>query len=171
MKLEQEFSKDPLENHYHVVCENCQTPTFVQFWILYRLKFEPTFYHIPELSYCKLKKIELLKNWNSIHKFDFYVRGLIFFLKCSSFDAEFEYHIQKLFLALIFFKNSFFPPPIPKKPRFSRNPSSGHFGENFLETKRKSTLKNPYKTKGKLETFSRFQDRILMLHAYCFVLK
>jgi hypothetical protein len=145
VKLEKEFSKDPLENDYHVVCENCQTPKFVQFWILYRLTFEPTFYHIPELSYFKLKKIELLKNWNSIHKFEFYVRGLIFFLKCSSFDAESEYHIQRLFLAFIFLKNSFFPLPIPKNPFYE------HFGENFLETKRKSTLKNPYKLKKNLK--------------------
>ena len=97
------------------------------------------------LSYFKCKKIGLSKIWNTIHKSQVWVRDLNFFLKCSSFDAESEYDVQKFFLTLIFIGNSFFPTPVAEKPWFSRNLSSEHFGENFLETKRKSMSRNPYK--------------------------
>ena len=77
----------------------------------------------------------------------FCVRDLNFFLKCSSFHAESEYDIQKYFLTHNISQNTFFQTPMAEKPRFSRNRTSEHFGENFLETKRKSTSRNPYKPK------------------------
>jgi hypothetical protein len=44
-----------------------------------------------------------------------------------------------------YFTKLFFPTPIAEKPRFSRNRTSEAFEENFLETKRKSASRNPYK--------------------------
>ena len=70
---------------------------------------------------------------------------------------------------LIFFKNSFFPPLIPKKPWFSRNPISEGFGENFLETKRKSTSRNPYEPEENLIRSAIFKiayTNFLVEHAY-----
>ncbi len=101
------------------------------------------------LSPTSVELFWILKKWTFKNlQLDFKIGVLCyrleFFFKCSSFDAESEYHIQKFFLTLILFKNAFFPRPITKKPRFSRNPCSEHFGENFLETKRKSTSRNPY---------------------------
>ena len=61
VKLQKEFFKDPLENHDRIAWEHCQTPTFVQFFILYRLAFERAFYHLPELNYFKFKKCDILE--------------------------------------------------------------------------------------------------------------
>jgi hypothetical protein len=129
-----EFSRDPPKNHDNVVCENCQTPTFVQFLILYRLPFELPFYHLSLMSYFGFKKNGFSKTCDWTLKVGSYVRDLIFFVKCSSFDAESEYHIQNFFLTLVSLENPFFSRPMTKKPRFSRSPLSDGLGENFLET-------------------------------------
>ena len=71
------------------------------------------------------------------------MRDLNFFFKCPSFHAKSEYHSEKVFPACGTLQNSFFLTPIAEKPRFSRNRTSEAFGENFLETKRKSASRNP----------------------------
>ena len=89
--------------------------------------------------------MKFIKFENQLTSLGFVLETWIFFLKCSSFDDESEYDIQKYFLTRNILQNSFFSTHIAEKPRFSRNPSSEGFGKNFLETKRKSTSRNPYK--------------------------
>ena len=89
--------------------------------------------------------MQLPKIGHSISKLKFCFKDSIFFPKCSSFNAESEYQIRKFIRTLDFYRNSVFSTPIAEKPWFSGNPTSERFGENFLETKRKSTSRNPYK--------------------------
>ncbi len=128
------FSRDPPKNHDNVVCENYQTPTFVQFLIFYQLTFELPFYHLSLMSYFGSKKNGFSKTCDWTLKVRSYVRVLIFFFECSSFDAESEYHIQNFFLILVSLENRFFSRPMTKKPRFSRSPLSDGLRKKFLET-------------------------------------
>ena len=91
------------------------------------------------------RKMQLPKIGHSISKIKFCFKDSLFFSKCSFFSAESEYQIRKFLQTLDFYKNLVFSTPIAEKPRFSGNLTCEHFGENFLETKRKSTSRNPYK--------------------------
>ena len=94
------------------------------------------------------KKMQLPKIGHSISKLKIlFLKTQFFFSKCSSFNAEFEYQIGKFLRTLDFNENSVSSTSIAEKPWFSGNPTPERFGENFPETKRKSTSRNSYKPK------------------------